>query len=220
MKTITIDDFNTTFPCIEKEEINGLDPQNQKLFLDLWSKYYSFLLEYINKKVDLNKYDQQMEGLNKVPNDEKDIYQSLSEEKGLSYIYIRNNVHVERLSSEEIEVLNNNNDYNEEVEKLIESTYKRLIVEKHGEPGTAINFGPPVDNYLIPNNALIVGIRYDLRDTGANEEEDQKRETIFNDVRYHLAKSLNEILDYPAYVVQYNEFSVKPLKKNTANLAR
>ena len=33
MKTITIDDFNTTFPCIEKESINNLDPQNQKLFL-------------------------------------------------------------------------------------------------------------------------------------------------------------------------------------------
>ena len=39
----------------------------------MWSKYYSFLLEYINKKVDLNKYDQQMEGFNKVPNDEKEI---------------------------------------------------------------------------------------------------------------------------------------------------
>ena len=220
MKTITIDDFNTTFPCIEKESINNLDPQNQKLFLDLWSKYYSFLLEYINRKVNLNKYDKEMESLNKVPAEEKDIYQSLAEEKGLSYIYVRNNVHVERLSSEEIEVLNNNNEYNEEVEKLIASTYGRLIVENHGEPGTTINFGPPVENFLIPNNVLVVGIRYDLRGSGENEEEDNKKETIFNDVRYNLAKSLNETLEYPTYVIQYDEFSVKPLKKNPSNLTR
>ena len=141
-------------------------------------------------------------------------------EKGLSYIYIRNNVHVERLSSDEIEVLNNNNEYNEEVEKLIESTYQRLIVENHGEPGTTINFGPPVENFLIPNNVLVVGIRYDLRASGENEEEDNKKETIFNDVRYNLAKSLNETLEYPTYVIQYDEFSVKPLKKNPSNLTR
>ncbi len=217
MKTITIDEFNTTFPCIEKEDINGLDPQNQKLFLDLWTKYYSFFLQYINRKVDLNKYDKQMEKFDKVSTEEKDIYQTLSDEIGLSYIYIRSNVHVERLSAEEIEVLNNNNEYNEEIEKLIDSTYQRLIVEKHGEPGTVINFGPPSPEYLIPNNVLVVGIRYEYDN---KEEEDKEKETIFNDVRYNLAKSLNENLEFPTYVVQYDEFSVKPLKKNISNLTR
>lgn len=220
MKTITIDEFNTTFPCIEKENINNLDPQNQKLFLDLWSKYYSFLTDYINKKVGLNKYDKEMDIFDKVSSEEKDIYQSLAEEKGLSYIYVRNNVHVERLSSEEIEVLNNNNEYNEEIEKLIESTYQRLIVEKHGEPGTIINFGPPSPEYLIPNNVLIVGIRYDLKKQDEDGEEKKDLETKYNDVRYNLAKSLNENLGFPTYVIQYDEFSVKPLKKNPSNLTR
>ena len=220
MKTITIDDFNTTFPCIEKEDINSLDPQNQKLFLDLWSKSYSFLTDYINKKVGLNKYDKEMDIFDKVSSEEKDIYQSLAEEKGLSYIYVRNNVHVERLSSEEIEVLNNNNEYNEEIEKLIESTYQRLIVEKHGEPGTIINFGPPSPEYLIPNNVLIVGIRYDLKKQDEDGEEKKDLETKYNDVRYNLAKSLNENLEFPTYVIQYDEFSVKPLKKNPSNLTR
>jgi hypothetical protein len=62
-----------------------------------------------------------------------------------------------------------------------------------------------------------VGIRYEYDN---KEEEDKEKETIFNDVRYNLAKSLNETLEYPTYVVQYDEFSVKPLKKNISNLTR
>lgn len=100
--------------------------------------YREGLKQYLVKELDLKEYDFMLEEseMNYIPNDEecKSDAQKTGD-LGLKYLYLRNELYLERLSETDIETLKaemkkNGNDISEEAMSVIEATYANVITPK------------------------------------------------------------------------------------------
>lgn len=131
-------------------------------------KIYKYLLEYyINSKIDLSKYEKLIKdsglyiGINSK-------YKSLNEYLTFDYIFLINNLFVEKLSIEDINLImtkfNKENISNELID-IVERTYKDVIYDNYfkGEYKNIICkvcYGPVVPFNMVDNNALVFKIYY------------------------------------------------------------
>lgn len=224
MVIINDDDFETRFPCGNDKLINKMDEENKDTYLSLYMKYSELFNKYIIDKLDLDEYDKKLENSNleftPVTEQNMDIYQYLSHDM-LKYLYIRNNYYVERLTKTEKEFLlekifNSDEKNDNETRDFIENTYEKVIYEDVSRDNQVfnINFGPESETFLAPNNALVIGIRYDEFNT--NGMTDKEWDCNYNKQLEELFGMMNNIelvanskLNIPVRVIQYNEFSIK-----------
>ena len=224
-----LSDFEpSSFNYLEMEKKGFIDNNdvNEK-FSILYKKYYSFLEKYLDKIIDIRKNDKLIESnqnnFQTVEKKDMDLYQDLSSFK---YFYLRNTLYIERLSDSELELLEKKETYDDEVNNLIATTYKKVITTPTSIENLNINYGPiESSTYYAPCNALIIGFRYDPLYGGEDTNED---DDIWYD-NYHaqqflLVKILNKFqeeanqkIDIPIKVIKYNEFSVKK-KENFNNI--
>lgn len=100
--------------------------------------YREGLKQYLLKELDLKEYDFMLEEseMNYIPNDEESKSDAQKTgDLGLKYLYLRNELHLERLSETDIETLKiemkkNRNDISEEAMSVIEATYANVITPK------------------------------------------------------------------------------------------
>ncbi len=222
MKKISFDDLNTTFP-----KNNSFI--NDEEFLNLYSLCTDLIMKYLIKKLDLEKYDNYFSkselNYKKVNENQMDVYQYLSS-SNLKYFYLRNNLHLDRLSKEEIDFFRQKLDnQNEECdifcEKIIESVISKLLSEREGD-STLTNFGPETSKFYAPMNSLIIGFRYDeFNSDGMTDEEwDINHEKQIQDRFHQIIMLENEIENYkimPISIIEYDMFSVKQ-RKNDNNM--
>ena len=224
MKYITVDEYNTRVPSLNEDYFNELDNDMKESYLAIYSIYSKFLIEYFIKNYKLNEYDEVLVespySFIKVKEDDMDIYQYFALGK-LNYLYIRNNLYVERLSAEEQTFLIEKASldeivYDDSVDEFIGSTFRRVMLENYeDEDAVSVCYGPDSSNYLAPNNAIVIGIRYDDYEKLPGESADDWAEA--NNNRLHDIESLSTILEarlsreigIPTYAIKYNEFSVK-----------
>ena len=97
--------FNTKVPYMNKKYFESLDNTNQENYLRLYEIYSNLLIQYFIKYYNLKEFDDVLSkdkrNFEKVSTYDMDIYQYLSSEY-LNYIYLRNNIYIERLSNEEL----------------------------------------------------------------------------------------------------------------------
>ena len=131
-------------------------------------KIYKYLLEYyINSKIDLLKYEELIRdsglyiGINSK-------YKLLNEFLKLDYIFLINNLFVEKLSVEDINLIMtkfNKENISDELIGIVERTYKDVIYDNYfkGEYQNIIYkvcYGPVVPFNMVDNNAVVFKIYY------------------------------------------------------------
>ena len=228
------DFYPQTFDVEKLEKKGWLKDENfTSEFTSLYQTYTKLLEQYIEKKVGLNEMDEVLENskfnLKTVSLSDQDIYQSLSSFK---YLYIRNTLHLETLDTLELQQLQKHIKENkiildEELYKMLEHSYKKVISVNNVEDGTYINYGPYTSGqYYAPNNVLVIGVRfdpeYDKETTDINYNEDEwdenndKQEQLVRAVIDTLNKENNLHPELPIKAIEYNEFSVNK-KSNIKN---
>lgn len=225
---INKENYETRFPNLNSNFINILDEDDIEIYLELYSAYSYFFRKYITDKLDLKKYDDKLTNSNlnylKVKNKNMDIYQNFSRDV-LNYFYIRNNLYVERLTLDEKayvyqKFVTNDDVMSDKMICFIESTYKKVIFENMNNDGQLydINYGPDNPMYFAPNNALIIGVRYD--DFNLNGQTDEEWDANRNKQFYYLFELMENIendgknkFSAPVICIKYDEYSVKIVKK-------
>lgn len=134
---------NSLKKLFENERVNIQKAQEKKLIVgndcSLYSSiqklYLKGLEKIISDKVDLKKYDDMFNNteceIRSVPSDKKSYYHSLSD-LNLNFLFIRNNMYIEKLSDEVLEFFKNkinNNDFSidDKTINIISSTYREVI---------------------------------------------------------------------------------------------
>lgn len=203
--------LETKIPYDNKEYFDSMSPESQESYLKLYSLYNNLLIQYLIKKYNLNLYDEMIQNskrnFKKVDTNDMDIYQYTSS-KYLNYLYIRNNIYIEKLSKEELLYLSNTKeilDYNNE--QFIEKTYKKIILENE-----YTMYGPDNPKYFKKPNTLIIGLR--CKSIDLNNDSDDELDNFLSQQQYlklfipELSRQLNERNLDSIEVIEYNNSSV------------
>lgn len=230
MKSITVEEFKTRIPVGNSDYFDELDKEAQESYIALYNAYSSLVTDYFIKNCNLKEYDEALlespYSFPKLAEEEMDIYQYLASDK-LSFVYLRNNLYVERLDEEEQKFLiekaqDDEIVYDDKEDEFVKTTFKKVMLENGGEEDTVnVFYGPDNGNFMYPDNAVIVGIRYDDYYQAEGESPEDWFEA--NNNRLQDVETLSIILEtrmsklagVDCYAVKYNEFSVK--KKVTAD---
>ena len=214
--------FNTKVPYMNKKYFESLDNTNQENYLRLYEIYSNLLIQYFIKYYNLKEFDdilsKDKRNFEKVSTDDMDIYQYLSSEY-LNYIYLRNNIYIERLSNEELLYLSKIKDYslNKENEEFIKNTYSRVIVESNDKNAVTM-FGPDNLKFIKRSNWVVFGIRYNrfnLKDKSKEQEwlkQDDERERFIS-MLISVAKIKLKEVEPNTSIIRYNGFSIEKIKK-------
>lgn len=203
--------LETKIPYDNKEYFDSMSPESQESYLKLYSLYNNLLIQYLIKKYNLNLYDEMIQNskrnFKKVDTKDMDIYQYTSS-KYLNYLYIRNNIYIEKLSKEELLYLSNTKeilDYNNE--QFIEKTYKKVIFENE-----YTMYGPDNSKYLKKPNTLIIGLR--CKSIDLNNDSSDELDNFLSQQQYlklfipELSRQLNDRNLDSIEVIEYNNSSV------------
>lgn len=217
MITINNEMFSSKLPYTNIEYFNSLNENDKNNYLKLYSLYNELLYCFLIKKLELKKYDDMISnsfvGFTKVEEKDMDIYQYLSSNY-LRFLYIRNNIYIERLTSEEInKLLSFSNNYNsEEVLDFINNTYKKVMFES---PDGTTMYGPDNLRFIKPSNSIMIGIRHNAFYIRENEDENiwenkyEEKERYLNLFIPELERQLNNKGLGKVFVIEYNDFSIK-----------
>lgn len=134
-------------------------------------KNYKILLDkYLMDKLSLKKFDDKIVNSDlffvPIQNENMDFYQSFSS-IGLKYIYLRNNLYIDKLSNDDIDIIVNLskeqlNNPDIELIGLIEKTYKDVLDGRPQEENIAINYKKYYGgDYWFNSDEIVFGIRYD-----------------------------------------------------------
>lgn len=203
--------LETKLPYRNKEYFDSMSLESQENYLKLYKLYNNLLVQYLIKKYDLNLYDKMIKDSNrlftKVDTNDMDIYQYVSS-KYLDYLYIRNNIYIEKLSQEELlylsstkELLDSNN------EQFIEKTYKKVIFENE-----YTMYGPDNLKYFKKPNTLVIGLR--CKSIDLNNDSDDELDNFLSQQQYlklfipELSRQLNDRNLDSIEVIEYNNSSV------------
>lgn len=219
---ITEDDYNDMLPNCEKFNIADMNDDVRNTFLFMTSAYRYMFTKYIIKTLELKKFDQLISKNNfsflPVKKEEMDIYQLFNSDD-LTYLYLRNNIHLANLTSEErtnfLEMLKKYDmQYTNELEEFISSTYRKVIYEdiKNDTP-ILINFGPISQSFMVPNNSLVIGIRFDeFNLNGKSDSEWDSNHDLQLDYISEITAQISALaenrLKIQCFIIKYNEFSV------------
>lgn len=218
---LSIENYNSRLPKTNEEYFSRLNEAQKEEYIKLYEVYSNFLLEYLIRKYDLLKYDNLFKNSKSnfiaMPLEKMDMYQVLCKDK-LNYIYIRNNIYIERLTKEEINYLYSiiGKEYNQEIESFIEKTFRKIIIENDSEY-LKTNYGFSNRSYQGSSKALVIGLRYDkyFNSDDKNWEELTEQRLLESDnIVEYIKEELKKKLDMNIEVIQYGDFSVNIIDSN------
>lgn len=219
--TMTEEEYNLLDLSGMPYNLSDIPNDSKELYLIMYSLYMNFLTQYIMNNTDLLKIDKQLQEKNDIvnflPDEEKDTYQLLTNNM-LKYFYVRNNLYLHRLTSEEMKILANkiqNNDYqyDHNIEKFIAETYKKVTLEKLDTNGQLVNYGPFHKKFFAPNNSIVIGVRFE---DSYDYDKMIEQSKIYMDTKQNIEQSISNKLKYQVIVLRYDKVSVK--KKITNNV--
>lgn len=200
---------------------NGFNDKFYKLYIN-----YKILFEkYLLNKLSLKEMDDKISNSKllfiPVVNENMDVYQMLSS-LNLKYIYLRNNLNVDKLSVDDIDLVVNLNDQllrkpSDELFNLVDRTYKNVIDLNRSDEdiGHMVCYGPDRDNFWFDSRELVFGVRCDeYADNGLGEEQEwldnyfeqmQFLGKLFND----LENKYSDILGIKVNFLYYDNVSIE-----------
>lgn len=209
--------MNNIYPYSFNEELaaqKGLIINNKfsEKYIKLQEKYRFFFQQYLSEILDLTYYDNLLAESNLnfgvCPNELKDYYQKQS---SLKYIYIKNNMHIEKLNMSDINLLAQSNDKNILFE-IIKRTYADIIkIDTLNNKKCPDKFktqmfeGFNTNKTVLPNDSLILVIREgDSKNnlSGDKFKENLKQKYNFvNNLIDKMEKDFNNRLKCPIDII-------------------
>lgn len=196
-------------------KIDDMTEDQLKLYLAMYSVYMEWFINLLVSKTDITKFDKEIKNSNlkftKTKDDRLDFYQKFSRDY-LDYFYLRNNLYLYRLNKEEYNFIidrikNDKYIYDKETEKFILDTYKKIIFEKVKDYKKAkVNHDVHDMGRYIENNAIIIGIRYDINnDLKGKEWYDNLKlqEKEIAKISKELLKNLNSFFSNNVAIIDY-----------------
>lgn len=224
---LELQDLNQAFP-------NKIDNSNSIIkneqYMKLYNTYRCFFSQYFIELLGLKNADEDIKksGLNfyKISKKNMDIFQYFTCEE-MGYIYLRNNIYIERLDSLELDFLSKYNlsenlKLDDQMANFIKNTFQKVIFEDLIGDGkiTNISYGSDAIQYYVKNNSFVIGIRHDefFKDGLSDEEwfiqHKKKREFLNKFIKNKEEFFKTLITDVPVKILQYNKFSVNIAKKS------
>lgn len=226
MKEITKEEFANS-ETMATTYFNNLKEEEKAVYVDCINYYYNLLIEFLEKKLNISTFDKNLaeseNNFTSVSEEKMDIYQYLSSYK-FKYMYIRNNIYLDRLTNAEIMKLRNFMKTNETLDNpellaFVESTYQKLI-DENPELETTTNYGPLDPKYFGNSKGITIGYRTDeFADTEKENwaELHQQREFELDFFNTFVKISLEKKSDVPINLIRYDETSVKKKTSNNLN---
>ena len=224
IKIISKKDYCYFFPEITPISVKNYTNTVRECSQICYSLYHNWLLKYLINKLKLKKYDDLFFysdlKFRTISPKNMDIYQYLAS-NDLKYFYLRNNLHLDNLFEEELDFLvrvstGKDYDYDDEKEKFVESTYQKVIFDDilGNNQIVNINYGPESGSFFAPNNAIVIGFRYnELYNIGMTDDEwdelHDKQITALNNILNLFDVEAQNALHVPHQIIIFNEFSVK-----------
>ena len=146
----------------------------------------------------------------------QDLYQLMASGK-LRYIYLRNNFYVERLSPEQLCLLDNPDN---DISSLIEQTLK-MVIDDFPEKPTITNYGPEAKVFYAKSSNLIIGVRVDddFYPGGCNKVDLMlSRNFEIDFLKQYLESKVKEQMGIDCTVIRYSRDSVKSLKREKVEI--
>lgn len=176
---------------------------DKEKFLRLQIKYKNDFEKLLLKIIDFKKIDEYINSFNLnipyISNQENNFYYkySILESK---YLYLRNNIHIENLSNEDIEIianaLKNNLDLNLD---FFNKTFKHVLYEK----GDYSMFGIPMLRNKVSSKSIIFEFAYNQN--GFKEVSQYNFVNSVIDVIYKsLSDSIKKVIDTEITIHSYN----------------
>lgn len=227
MIMITKDNIELVYPQIINNDLlvqKGfkIDDENNEYF-KLINKYKKLFEEYLKEKLPLELIDDNMKksDLKFVPikKEDMDFYQ-ITSTMNLNYIYLRNNLYIEKLSKEDLEYLSKKENLDDDAKEFIKRTYQTVINPYENDEKRIIFYGPENGKHLCDSTDVVLGIRYnEFEVNGMSDEEFQKnfleQLRLIAQVSTLLEIASPNELGSEVKVIQYNELSI--MKKYNGN---
>lgn len=127
-------------------------------FIMYQKKYKTLFERYLNTKIDLEKIEEYIQSqdvyIPRIKDEEYNIYHQDSKLPS-GYIYVRNNYHIENLSTEKIERLKK-----EEImdEDFFLSTFQEVLFEKEEK----VSYGTPLQKNILDSDSIVFEFAYNL----------------------------------------------------------
>ena len=217
------EDYGLLEPCIiDKEKCNEKcylkDGELNEKYYNLMSIYYCYLEQFLNNVLNIKEVE---EGIDKdnpdfrpIPDDGKDLYQSISNNK---YLYIRNTLYVEKLSDEDVNYLLSKKDgiidkriidiIRNNFIDTIKGTYNGQVTDK-----TVACYGPSSTNeFIAPISSLVLGFRVSDEDEekyGDGKEwleYKDKKEKYIRELLERLSSEFSNKLGIKVNIFDYSE---------------
>lgn len=227
MIMITKDNIELVYPQITNNDLlvkKGfkIDEENNEYFT-LLNKYKKFFEGYLKEKLPLELIDDNMKksDLKFVPikKEDMDFYQ-ITSTMNLDFIYLRNNLYIEKLSKEDLDFLSKKDKLDEESKDFIKRTYQTVINPYENDEKRIIFYGPENEKHLCDSTDVVLGIRYN--EFEQNEMSDEEFQKNFLE-QLRLIAQVSTLLEIASpnelgsvvKVIQYNELSI--MKKYSGN---
>ena len=222
-------DFNIENANIELMIKKGLYENNKvnNMYNLLFKNYKIILEKYLMSLLSLKKYDEMLKESElrfiKLSNDDIDYYQLFSTMK-LDYLYLRNNLYIEKLSVEDINKVCKLSDYDlvnpgEDLFKLVERTFLNII--NPGNSSSAkhmVCYGIDSDEYWFESDQLVFGLRYNMyfHDNGVSDEQWYKnylsQMKFLHNLIFRMKTECSKIIGKPVNFVLYDEVAIRKVK--------
>ena len=168
-------------------------------YIMLHQLYKTAFSDYLLSNSSLKEYKSLLknEGLLPVPEDEKKYYQK-NDCLGLQYIYLRSDMHVERLIEKQQKVLldsyKNNDITNDEIMRIVEESYKRVVPINPDEPSRIYEPERTIHgDYRVRGDDIVFCVKtYPKFDDKDDVDMDEEQHRI--DLTYMLASKMMQEL--------------------------
>lgn len=214
---ITINDYNTRFPKLNSDYFDSLNDTDKQTYINRLCRYHDKLLDILISKLNLNDIEQSLKNSDScfkpVVESEYDLYQQLALGK-LEFLYLRNNLYIERLNKEELAELDDNK---KDITDLVNKTFS-AVINDYPNQEMVTNYGPDSSKLLTKSSNLIMGIRIDEDYFPENINRTElllKRNSELGFLKYYLDAKIEQNLGIEGSVLIYTDYSVKKLEKKT-----
>jgi hypothetical protein len=184
-------------------------------YLNMQALYRKALEQYLAEKLSLGMFDEMLETSElrfiPVPNNKQGFYQRYST-FDFKYIYLRNNLPIERLDLEDLDILSSHiearrSDITEDLLEMVSGTFRRIIMGWENQEPEVLIWIMFDGVSLAPNNALvfIIGHRAEFDEDGnfVNRAGNvKKREYLAEEFIPFMTEKLSE--EFGAPVVVYD----------------
>ena len=186
---------------IELASHKGID---DNLYNKLEAKY-KYLLEYfLGTEIDFKKYEKKIENSN-LNIGKNGKYKKINLYLDLDYIFVLNNLFIEKLNMDDINLLRNfNGDVNSDLIELIKRTYKDVIYDNYLKEGYSDNiykvcYGDVVPTNFVDNDSLVLKIFYGKNTKNIDGKEfialHEKQLNFFHRLINELIKEIKDKLN-------------------------